>query len=304
MNQFRPRPIRDLSSLEGLSKLANQAADLSFRNDLQEHKTMQEANRRANVSRYMSMLDNVQQEPDLDKRNLIRSKIGLGLRGLGENIDPRFLNFEDKEKVTQPDYTNIDREVIEGNRLKGFRDIYKKQDMGNPEAKPIRSILTKDVPYTDPSTKEQKEIDKIRGNQEAKDLEDYRSKYNKANAFTKQLEDSYGKENLMNWQKDIAVGDAVRILDTDPISFESLLNEGKIDKTVAQRAKYVSDYRKSVSAKKEQDANLSGKGYYVDDNGKLIKGKKNPEQEPPKPYKAVTKTLTDAQGNKIEITIE
>ena len=298
------RPVRNLRSLDNLSNLANQYADLSLRNDLAEQKQQAEINRRANVSRYMDMLNTVGQETDLDKRNLIRSKIGLGLRGLGENVDPRFLNFEDEPKVTQPDYTNIDREVIEDNRLKGFRDIYKKQDMGNPEAKPIRSILTKDVPYTDPSTKDQKEIDKTRGNQEAKDLEDYRSKYNKANFATKQLEENYGKDNLMKWQQDIAIGDAVRTLDTDIVSFEKLLNEGKIDKTVAQRAKYVSDYRKSVSAKKEQDANLGGKGYYVDDNGKLIKGKKNPQQEQPKTSKAITKTLTDAQGNKIEITIE
>ena len=304
MNQFRPRPIRDLSSLEGLSKLANQAADLSFRNDLQEHKTMQEANRRANVSRYMSMLDNVQQEPDLDKRNLIRSKIGLGLRGLGENIDPRFLNFEDKEKVSQPEYTNIDREVVGGGRLKRFRDIYNKKDMINPEAKPIRSILTKDEPYTDPSTKDQKEIDKTRGNQEAKDIEDYRSKYNLANQQTIRYEKSYGKENLLNWQKDATIGQAVSDLESDPVTFASLLNEGKIDKTVAERAKLVSGYRKIVGDKGGWEANLVGKGFYVDDDGKLIKGKKNPEQEQPKPSKAVTKTLTDAQGNKIEITIE
>jgi len=83
MPQFRPRPIRDLSSLEGLTRLAEQFTETSFRNDVAERKAQQEANRRANVSKYMNMLGTVDQEPDIRTRNIKRSQIGLGLRSLG-----------------------------------------------------------------------------------------------------------------------------------------------------------------------------------------------------------------------------
>ena len=62
------RPVRDLSKLDALSRLGQQAVDLSFRNDLQAAKQQREIERRANVSRIIQGLQSkISQESDPSK---------------------------------------------------------------------------------------------------------------------------------------------------------------------------------------------------------------------------------------------
>lgn len=87
MTPFRPRPIRDLSSLQNLSGLANQFADLSMRNDLAEQKQQAEINRRANVSRLMQKFQ--QDASQLDDPSQITQ---LGVRTIN-SADPESQPF-------------------------------------------------------------------------------------------------------------------------------------------------------------------------------------------------------------------
>ena len=66
IRDYTRRPVRDLSSLDKLSGLANQFVDLSFRNDLEEQRMQKEANRRANAMRLIGELQSKTANPEND----------------------------------------------------------------------------------------------------------------------------------------------------------------------------------------------------------------------------------------------
>lgn len=113
---YTRRPVRDLSSLDKLSGIANQFADLSFRNDLADR----EANRRARAMRLIQNLQPaLENEPDWMKRNVLRTRTAFELENNGMQVDPRMLGFESKppqKKLmtvkTPTGYSNV--EQVEG----------------------------------------------------------------------------------------------------------------------------------------------------------------------------------------------
>ena len=106
-------PVRDRSSLEGLSRLANAYANLSFRNDVAQKQHDEGVARRARVMRtgedlYKSLSDPAS---DYRVRNAARVRAGLAFQAEGYPVSGGFYDIEKPEKVA-PDrlFSVIDKD--------------------------------------------------------------------------------------------------------------------------------------------------------------------------------------------------
>lgn len=263
------RPIRNLQSLDRLERLANQFVDLSLRNDLEAQRRQQEVERRARAMQMKTgLFGELSAEPNIAKRNIARERAMLGLQELGVNYSP---HYETEPKVTERAPKNLvprptgNTKTEKGLQFEEFVDV-------DPTQPFDQSKLSIETPrYWKPAGNVPKDT---KSDQEGKDLENYRAKYNEANAYVKQLEDIYGRDKLMQWNQDPVVQKNITTYGDDAVSILEAINSGKLTPEEKLKMDVVKNYTKYVSDKKAQDLNLAGKGYYVGDDGKLYKGTK------------------------------
>jgi hypothetical protein len=265
VNMTNPRKIGQIAQIFAEGQIRNQELQVNLLKQKQEREAINQTAK--------AFQDEMITANDPNQVFGILGKTGVGLLNYGDKGKQLFNMFGDiaKAKVeslkqTKNDFINTTTESIVGNKKVKTINYFNKNDFANPNAKPIRTIVSEE-PYISDVDKTKQETEKT----VAKDVEDYRSKYNEANATVTQLEDVYGKQNLMKWGQDAIVKENIAKYGDDAESLKAAILAGDISPEEANRVKAVSWYTKSVSAKKAQSLNLSGKGFTVDDSGNLIK---------------------------------